>query len=191
MLAAIAGAVISSLASMINSASTIFTMDVYHRLFDRRATERRLVFIGRLMTALCVLIGCTLAPGLAHPKFGGVFQFIQQFQGYIWPGIVAAFVFGLLVPKAPGSTGVVALLGGPLLYGAFQAWAPGLNFLIQVAITFGLLILVMALITLCWPLKEPKSLPERTGFEMEGSVLAKVFGGTVIAGVIVFFVIFW
>ncbi len=191
MLAAIAGAVISSLASMVNSASTIFTMDVYHRLLDRRATERRLVAVGRIMSVVCVLIGCTLAPRLADPKFGGVFQFIQQFQGYIWPGIVAAFVFGLLVREAPGSAGVVALAGGPVIYGAFQAWAPELNFLIQVAITFNLLILVMSLLTMWRPLKEPKALPERPGYDAVTSPLAKVFGAAVVAGVVVFCVVFW
>ena len=77
-----------------------------------------------MVTVLCVLIGCSLAPRLADPKFGGVFQFIQQFQGYIWPGIVAAFLFGLVVRQAPGSAGVVALLGGPILYGLFQAALP-------------------------------------------------------------------
>jgi solute:Na+ symporter, SSS family len=190
MLAAIAGAVISSLASMINSASTIFTMDVYRRLLDRNAPERRLVAVGRIVTVVCVLIGCSLAPRLADPKFGGVFQFIQQFQGYIWPGIVAAFVFGLLVRQAPGAAGVVALVGGPILYGMFQAWAPW-HFLIQVAITFFLLILVMSLITWVWPLREARILPERPGFEATTSPLVKVCGGAVIAGVVVFCVIFW
>jgi hypothetical protein len=73
----------------------------------------------------------------------------------------------------------------------FQAWAPGLNFLIQVAITFNLLILVMGLITLWMPLKEPKVLPERTGFEFETSMGVKACGAAVIAGVIVFFAVFW
>jgi solute:Na+ symporter, SSS family len=190
MLAAIAGAVISSLASMINSASTIFTMDVYRRLLDRNAPERRLVAVGRIVTVVCVLIGCSLAPRLADPKFGGVFQFIQQFQGYIWPGIVAAFVFGLLVRQAPGAAGVVALVGGPILYGMFQAWAPW-HFLIQVAITFFLLILAMSLITWVWPLREARILPERPGFEATTSPLVKVCGSAVIAGVVVFCVIFW
>jgi SSS family solute:Na+ symporter len=191
MLAAIAGAVVSSLASMINSASTIFTMDVYHRLLDRRAPEGRLVAVGRVMTVVCVLIGCSLAPRLADPKFGGVFQFIQQFQGYIWPGIVAAFVFGLLVAEAPGAAGVVALVGGPMIYGLFQLWAPDLHFLIQVGITFNLLILAMGLITLWKPLKEPKVLPVRSGFQVETSPVVKAVGAAVVVGVAVFFIVFW
>jgi len=95
MFAAIAGAVISSLASMLNSASTIFTMDVYKRMLERNAPQKRLLLLGRIMTMIFVVAGCLLAPMLDDPKFGGVFQYIQQFQGYIWPGVVAAFLFGM------------------------------------------------------------------------------------------------
>jgi SSS family solute:Na+ symporter len=64
MFAAIAGAVISSLASMLNSASTIFTMDIYNRMFDRNAQQKRLLFLGRVMTMAFVVAGCLLAPML-------------------------------------------------------------------------------------------------------------------------------
>jgi len=191
MLAAIAGAVISSLASMINSASTVFTMDVYQRLLDRRASQARLLLVGRLMTVVCVVVGCSLAPRLADPKFGGVFQFIQQFQGYIWPGIVAAFVFGLLVREAPGAAGVAALLSGPMIYGLFQKFAPDLHFLIQVAATFQLVLLIMGLITFWRPLKEPKSLPVRPEMRVQTEPVVLWCGGLVILGVLLFFAVFW
>jgi SSS family solute:Na+ symporter len=190
MLAAIAGAVISSLASMMNSAATIFTMDVYNRLLDRKASQARLVFVGRTMTIVCVLIGCSLAPELANPKFGGVFQFIQQFQGYIWPGVVAAFVFGMLVPQAPGASGVVALISGPAIYGLFQKFAGNVHFLIQVAATFQLVLLIMGLITFLAPLKEPKTLPERKDVELKTEPVVIYCGIAVITAVIAFFVIF-
>jgi SSS family solute:Na+ symporter len=191
MFAAIAGAVVSSLASMLNSASTIFTMDVYHRLLDPKAPQKRLVAIGRVATVIAILIGCLLAPNLAHPKFGGVFQFIQQNQGYIWPGIVAAFAFGMLVQKAPGSVGVVALLSGPIIYGLFQQLTPGIHFLIQVAITFGIVVIIMMLITLCWPLSKPKVLPVRKDIELRTEPIVWICGWLVIAAVAVFFIIFW
>jgi solute:Na+ symporter, SSS family len=190
MLAAIAGAIISSLASMMNSASTIFTMDVYHRLLDRKASERRLVMIGRLVTVVCVLVGCSIAPHLADPKFGGVFQFIQQFQGYIWPGIVAAFVFGLMVPSAPGAAGVVALVSGPMIYALFQRFAPDLHFLIQVAATFQLVLMLMGLITFWKPLKQPRPLPVRAEFDASSSPVVKIAGALVIGAVAIFFIVF-
>jgi len=190
MLAAIAGAIVSSLASMMNSASTIFTMDVYRRLLDRKARERRLVVVGRVVTVLCVLVGCSLAPQLADPKFGGVFQFIQQFQGYIWPGIVAACVFGLMVPKAPGAAGVTALVSGPLIYGLFQQFAPNLHFLVQVAATFQLVLMLMGLITFWKPLKQPRTLPVRTDFDASSSPVVRIAGALVIGAVAIFFIVF-
>jgi SSS family solute:Na+ symporter len=118
--AAIAGAVTSTLASLLNSASTIFTMDVYRRMFARAATQTHLVWLGRGLTIAFVIAGCSIAPMLDDPKFGGVFQYIQQFQGYIWPGVVAAFLMPFILPRVPGAVGVVALIGGPVLYGIFQ-----------------------------------------------------------------------
>jgi hypothetical protein len=106
-----------------------------------------LVWLGRLLTVVCMVIGCLIAPALDQPKFGGVFQFIQQFQGYIWPGVVAAFLFGMLVERAPGAAGVASLLAGPLIYHCFQTFAKELHFLVQVALTFSLVLAVMGMIT--------------------------------------------
>jgi SSS family solute:Na+ symporter len=191
MFAAIAGAVISSLASMLNSASTIFTIDIYNRMFDRNASQKRLVLLGRVMTMVFLVIGCLLAPILDDPKFGGVFQYIQQFQGYIWPGVVAAFAFGMLVTSAPGLAGVVALIAGPVIYGLFQKFAPGLHFLIQVAATFQLVLMLMGLITLWKPLDEPRKLPVREDIEIKTMPSVKIVGGLVLVAVAVFYLIFW
>ncbi|MHC4693897.1 MAG: sodium:solute symporter family transporter [Planctomycetota bacterium] len=190
MFAAIAGAVISSLASMLNSASTIFTMDVYNRMFDRNASQKRLLLLGRVTTLAFVVAGCLLAPRLDNPKFGGVFQYIQQFQGYIWPGVVAAFLFGMIVPKAPSATGIVALIFGPIIYGLFQAFAGKVHFLIQVAITFLLLLIIMGLITFFKPLDKPKELPVREDIEIKTMPEVKLSGALVLVAVAVFYIIF-
>ncbi|MFN3410205.1 MAG: SLC5 family protein [Limisphaerales bacterium] len=189
--AAIAGAVTSTLASLLNSASTIATMDVYRRLLAPQASQTRLVWLGRALTVTCMLVGCSLAPQLDDPKFGGVFQFIQQFQGYIWPGVVAVFLFGILVPAAPGSAGVTGLLAGPVIYHLFQTGAGSLHFLIQVAITFLLVLAVMAWITLVWPLQEPRPLPERPEMACETTLTVKLAGAAVLVAVAVFFIVFW
>ncbi len=191
MFAAIAGAVISSLASMLNSASAIFTMDVYHRMFDRRASQKRLLLLGRVMTLVFMVAGCLLAPQLDNPKFGGVFQYIQQFQGYIWPGVVAAFVFGMMVPTAPGAAGAAALVSGPMIYAVFQKFAGDLHFLVQVAATFQLVLLIMALITFCKPLQKPRELPVREDIDITTAPEVKVMGALVIAAVVVFYAVFW
>lgn len=192
MLAAIAGAVISSLASMLNSASTILTMDVYQRWIDRAAPQIRLVIIGRVVTIACVIIGCLIAPILNDPRFGGVFQFIQNFQGYIWPGVVAAFVIGLLVPRAPGSTGVIALVAGPAIYWLFQTFSPpGFHFLLQVAATFVIVVAIMLAVTAAMPLPEPRKLPERVDLDVRTSPGVRLAGGFVIVATLLFVVVFW
>ena len=191
MFAAIAGAVISSLASMLNSAATIATMDIYRRLIDRTAPQKRLVWLGRGLTVLFVVIACLLAPQLDDPKFGGVFNYIQQFQGYIWPGVVAVFVFGILVPSAPGAAGVAGMLAGPALYGLLQFLAKDLHFLVQVAIVFQLVLLIMGLITLWFPRTEPKTLPVRSDLDTSTAPAVRWAGAAVLAGVAVFYAVFW
>jgi SSS family solute:Na+ symporter len=202
MFAAIAGAVISSLASLLNSASTIFTMDIYNRMINRNAPQKRLLLLGRVLTVGFVIIGCLAAPLLARNE--SVFQFIQQFQGYIWPGVVAAFLFGFLVPRAPGAAGIAGLAGGPLLYGLFQyltrqgffsgaSGAPGfeMHFLVQVLLCFLILSFIMGLITLLKPLSSPRKLPVRPEMEVKTERSVKIAGAAVIALIIMFYIVFW
>ena len=191
MFAAVAGAVVSSLASMLNSAATILTMDVYARLIDRRAPQKRLIWMGRFFTGAFVALGCLMAPALADPKFRGVFQFIQQFQGYIWPGVAAVFLFGLMVPQAPGAAGLVGLLSGPPLYALFQFLAPQIHFLIQVAVVFQLVLLLMGLTTFAFPLQTPRKLPEREDLDVRADPRVKAAGAAVLLGVGVFYLLFW
>lgn len=192
LLAALAGAITSSLASMLNSASTIFSLDVVKRLIQPDASQKSMVLMGRIMVVVFVVIGCCLAPMLADPKFGGVFQYIQQFQGYIWPGVVAAFLFGMMVPRAPAAAGVAALVAGPILYGIMQQlFEERVHFLLQVLITFVLVCCIMGLITVRRPMTEPKVLPVREDLDLESDPKVKALGGVVIAAVIIFIVVFW
>lgn len=124
VLAALAGAVISSLASMLNSASTIFTMDVFKRLIKPNASQTTLVWLGRSMTVLFMIIACSIAPILADDRFGGVFKFIQEFQGLFSPGILAAFLVGFAVPRAPAAAAIAAMIISPLVYGLMK-WPVG------------------------------------------------------------------
>jgi solute:Na+ symporter, SSS family len=189
--AALAGAVISSLASMLNSASTIFTMDLYKRHFKQDVTQKSLVSIGRVMTMIFVVIGCLIAPQLASPKFKGIFHYIQEFQGYISPGILAAFVFGFVAKKAPASSGVIALLLTVPIYGYLQWQHSDIAFLNRMAITFVLLILIMTLITILNPLENPKDMPVQKDFDMRPAKSVVWLGSAVIAAVIGFYIVFW
>ncbi len=116
MLAALAGAVMSTFNSGINSAATIFTIDVYRQYLNRQATPRRQISIGRITTAVIAICACLISP--LPGKFEGVFNYIQEIWGFISPGIVAAFLFGLVFRRAPALAGRTALILGPILYAA-------------------------------------------------------------------------
>ena len=189
--AALCGAVISSLASMLNSASTIFTMDLYQRYWNRKASQKSLISIGRLATLLFVLVGCLIAPELDNPKFKGIFHYIQEFQGYISPGILAAFVFGFIVKRAPALSGVMALLVTVPVYGFLQWQFSEIAFLNRMAITFVLVLAVMILITLIKPLPQPKEMPINQNFDMRPAPSVVWLGGAVILAVIGFYILFW
>ncbi len=103
--AALAAAIISSLASMFNSTSTIFTMDIYKQYINKSASEKKLVSVGRI-TALASLIIAAIA---VEPLLGGLdqaFQYIQEYSGFIYPGIVIVFGLGLLWKRATGKAAV-------------------------------------------------------------------------------------
>ncbi len=144
MLAAILGAVLSSLASMLNAASTIFTMDLYRQFMHKEASQKTLVLVGRLGVAAFAAVGCLMSPLLDNPAFGGIFKYIQEFQGFVSPGILAVFVFGLLVHKAPPLSGVVGLVVNPAVYGLLKVVAPNLAFLDRMAVCFFTVLAIMA-----------------------------------------------
>lgn len=114
MLAALAGAVMSTFNSGINSASTIFTIDLYKKYLRPDASTRQQVKIGRYATAIIALFACLIAP--LPGSFKGVFAYIQEIWGFISPGIVAAFLGGILMPRAPLISGRIVLILGPILY---------------------------------------------------------------------------
>ncbi len=191
LLAFLVGAVVSSLASMLNSASTIFTLDLYRRRWRPQAGERHLVRVGRVMTVVFVVIGCCIAPQLGHPRFRGVFNFIQEFQGYISPGILAAFVFGFVVRRAPAAAGVAALSISAPLYGLLQWRCAELHFLVRMALTFGAVIAAMTLITWWRPLAAPWRPPAGRGRRVDPpSGLVLWWGAGVIVAVAAIFLLF-
>ncbi|MFC1607877.1 solute:sodium symporter family transporter [Candidatus Latescibacterota bacterium] len=192
ILAAIAGAVISSLASMLNSASTIFTLDIYKRHLRKDASQKSIVTMGRAMTVLFVIIGCYIAPKLGDPRFKGIFHYIQDFQGYISPGILAAFAFGLFVKRAPGIAGVTALLLNVPVYGVLHLKRfESIAFLNKMAITFGVIVAVMTVITIIIPLRQPVVLPSKPDFDVESSRTVKMIGTGIILVTLCLYIIFW
>jgi SSS family solute:Na+ symporter len=191
VLAALMGAVISSLASMLNAASTIFTMDIYREWFNKNAAQKALVWVGRCCVPIGVIIGCLIAPVLASPRFKGAFAFIQEFQGFVSPGVLTIFLFGLFVKRTPRCCGVLGLVLSPIIYGIlFFGWGE-MAFLNRMAITVGAIAAILLLVTLIKPMKEKITLPEQTKIELNWSKGSVYFGVFVIIMTVVLYIIFW
>ena len=139
--AALSAAVISSLASMFNSTSTIFTMDIYKQYFKKDASEKNLVNVGRI-TSVCALI---IALCSVYPILGSMdqaFQFIQEYSGFVYPGIVVIFGLGLLWKRASGPAAVVAAIGTFAFSILFKFIMPNTPFMLRMGYVFMVLVAI-------------------------------------------------
>lgn len=108
VLAALTAAIVSSLASMLNSTSTIFTMDIYKSYINKNASDKQIVGVGRLAAGLALVIAVLLAPVMGNiPQ---MFQYIQEYTGLVSPGILAVFLMGLFWKKATNKGAIVGVL---------------------------------------------------------------------------------
>ena len=117
VIAALLGAIVSSLAAVLNAASTLFSMDIYQRYIRKDATQFQIVTTGRICIGIFVVIGCVVAPLLA--EFQSIFEYIQKFQGYVSTGILAVFIYGLVNRTSGKWAGVIGILANVALYGFF------------------------------------------------------------------------
>jgi len=175
--AALAAAIVSSLASMLNSTATIFTMDIYKQLINKEASESKTVNVGRLSAFVALIIACIMAPLL-----GGIdqaFQFIQEYTGIVSPGILSVFVLGLFWKKTSNKGAIYGALTsipialffkvGPkgwMTGSALEAVFPSLPFLDQMGFTAILSMLVIALVSI----RENKENDDLKGISLDKGV---------------------
>ena len=145
--AALVAAVVSSLASMLNSTSTIFTMDIYKQHINKNATEKQLVKTGRIVAFASLVIALVAA----KPLLGGLdqaFQYIQEYTGYIYPGVVCVFGLGLLWKESSARGALWAsILTIPAGIAIKLAW-PEMPFLLRMGYVFIILAAVQITLSL-------------------------------------------
>lgn len=201
VLAALLGAVISSLAAMLNASSSIFTLDLVEKHVLPNASQDTIVRLGRTAVVCFAAIACILAPLLGNPNISNsIFTIIQGGQGLISPGILSIFVFGFLVRRAPRSCGVVGLVVNIVCYGSlwylsantnmFEGIGFLNNFLNWMAISFVLCIAVMAVMTIVSPLPEPVTFEQRSDLDLHGSKGALSAGIVCVVLTLILYVIF-
>ena len=188
VLAAIFGAVVSSLASILNSASTIATMDIFHKIRPG-SKPKTLIVAGRAFVVLFTLIACFIAPKL--DSLDSIFMFLQEFQGFISPGVLSIFIFGLLVPRAPRFIGWFGIVLNVVLYGLLLIFANEIAFLDRMAICLASILVILAVLTFLRPLSAPVQLPVNTEMDLTPSVGAKYAGMLVCVATIALYILFW
>jgi SSS family solute:Na+ symporter len=112
--AALTAAVVASLAGKANSISTIFTLDIYKKKINPIANEKKLVEIGRIAVLVSMILAVLIAPFLGIDKKGG-FEYIQEYTGFVSPGIFAMFILGFFWKKTTSSAALFATIGGFIL----------------------------------------------------------------------------
>ncbi|MFJ1440514.1 sodium/sugar symporter [Capnocytophaga canimorsus] len=108
VVAALAAAIVSSLASMLNSTATIFTMDIYKQNINKNASQKQLVNVGRISAAVALVIALFVAPALGN--INQMFQYIQEYTGLVSPGILAVFMMGLFYKRATNKGAIWGIL---------------------------------------------------------------------------------
>ncbi|WP_018626464.1 sodium/sugar symporter [Niabella aurantiaca] len=121
--AALTAAIVASLAGKINSISTIFTLDIYKKRLNTAATETQQVNVGRITIVVAMILAIIISPFLGIDKKGG-FQFIQEYTGFVSPGIFAMFLLGFFWKKTTSSAALFATIGG-FIFSVALKFLPG------------------------------------------------------------------
>lgn len=154
VVAALAAAIVSSMASMLNSTSTIFTLDIYKPYINPAVSQTAMVTVGRLTAAIALVIAMFIAPQLGN--LGQAFQFIQEYTGVVSPGILAVFLLGLFWKATTNKAAIIGILSSIPIAMYFKIgpnnWLESdlfvsIPFMNQMMWTFALTVLVMVIIS--------------------------------------------
>jgi solute:Na+ symporter, SSS family len=195
--AALTAAIVASLAGKANSISTIFSLDIYRKYINPDASEKRLVGVGRSAVIVAMLIAAIVTPALK--SLDQAYQFIQEYVGFISPGVLAIFLLGLFWKKTTASAAMTgALLTIPIstVLKFLPAWTngafPDYAFLDRMSITFVVLVAIMIVMSLV----KPKTANDKHAIEIDNS-LFKVSRGFVVGSIIIvgiltaLYTVFW
>jgi len=195
--AALTAAIVASLAGKCNSIATIFTLDIYKKFINKDASEKKMVNVGRWSIIIASLIAIVIAPALR--SFDQVYQFIQEYVGFISPGVFAIFLLGFFWKRTTSAAALTAaLLTIPLstlfkfLPELSQGFFEPIPFLHRMTWVFGIILVLMTAITLL----DPKSKNNPQGLEID-SRMFKVSPSFIVSSVLIcgilaaLYTVFW
>ncbi len=210
--AALTAAIVASLAGKANSIATIFTLDVYKNKINTEATDKKLISIGKITIAIALLVAVLVAPFLGIDKKGG-FQYIQEYTGFVSPGVFAMFILGFFWKKTTSNAALFAIIGGFILSILFKfmpefvdvSFLNGVGFSVQNAegiyeIPFvdrmGFVFLICVIVMYFISVYETKNGVVTNGLEIEKSMFKMspgfTVGALIITGILVaLYTVFW
>jgi solute:Na+ symporter, SSS family len=195
--AALTAAVVASLAGKANSISTIFSLDIYKKFFNKNATEKQMVGIGKWVVIVAMGIAALIAPALKN--LDQAYQFIQEYVGFISPGVLAIFLLGFFWKRttaAAALTGSLLTIPVSTILKFLPVWTggafPDYPFLDRMSITFGIIVVIMVVISL----SKPYSLQTSHTIEIDKNDFrvspAFVLGSVIIMGILAgLYTVFW
>jgi len=210
-IAALTAAIVASLAGKVNSISTIYTLDIYRKYINKEASEKRLVWIGRIvaLSAMIIAILFTWKDVLGISSEGG-FTYIQKYTGFISPGVFAMFILGMFWKRTTGAAAIVGVITGLVLCIFFNEFAPAVTgnntwlytaypnghggyeipFLICMGLAFFFTVAIMVLVSLAGPKINPKAFElDKTMFKLKPQTTALIV--TILLLLAALYVKFW
>ena len=188
--AALTAAIVASLAGKANSISTIFSLDIYKRFINKAAEDRKVVSIGKWIVLIAFIIALAIAPALK--TFGQGFQYIQEFTGFISPGILAMFLMGFFWKRSNSNGALAATIVSIPLSALIKYIAPSIPFMNRMGIVF----IACVLLIILFGLLDPKSKDNPKALEVDASMF-KVSTGFLVGAVIVtailaaLYIVYW
>ncbi len=188
--AALTAAIVSSLASMANSTSTIFTMDIYKNYINKNASEGTLVRTGRTVALIAFAIAALVAPSLG--VLDQAFQYIQEYTGFVSPGVFAIFAFGFFWKRTNAAAALSAAILTIPLSTLFKFLTPNIPFINRMGIVFLIIAVIMIIISLA----DPKSKNNPKGVDINPGLFKTSpqfnMGALAICGILAaLYIIFW
>ncbi len=190
VIAALVAAIVSSLASMLNSTSTIFTMDIYKVYINKNASEKKTVNIGRITAAGALVIAGVLAPLMGNiPQ---MFQYIQEYTGLVSPGILAVFLMGLFWKKSTSRAAIIGVITSILVAMLLKLPVVDLPWMDQMFYTLIITMVIIAGVSMTnsKDVDDPKGIPLTAETFKTGSVF-NISAYAIITILALLYAVFW
>ena len=189
--AALTAAIVASLAGKANSIATIFTLDIYKNYINKDASEKQLVWIGRLSVVVAIFLGVAviLTDFFANIMKQGGFGFIQEMTGLLSPGIFASFVMGFFWKRTNSAGALFAIVGGFLISLYSHFYLSDIPFINRMGMVFLACVAVMIVLGYVLP-------DERKGLEIDAQMFKvdrgfAIGAGLVLTILVALYSVFW